>query len=115
MGHLGQLAPVVQTLMASFQAIRVVVRSAHPDHMVHDFIGSPVEVDEPPPEAMLVSRDPTTIDPVASEACGRLSQKHWMLRAGRQSLRLEFGKRSILLPISRGSVRPQLDPDGDLR
>ncbi len=56
-GHLGQMAPVVQTLIASYPETRVVIRSAHPDHVVHDFKGSPVELDRPSPGAMLISRD----------------------------------------------------------
>ena len=77
LGHLGQIAPVVRKLRALFPAVRLVVRTAHPSHLVHDFIGSSVELDAPPPEAMLVSRDPNVIDMTASAAAYRELHRGW--------------------------------------
>lgn len=88
LGHLGQIAPVVQTLMALFPATRVVVRSAHPDDIVHDFIGLPIEFDQPPPEAMLISPDPITIDTAASAAAYRELHLMWDEHLDRETARL---------------------------
>ena len=60
------MTPVVQTLIASYPEISVAIRSAHPDHVVHDLKGSPVELDQPSLGAMLISRDPITIGTTAS-------------------------------------------------
>jgi hypothetical protein len=60
------MTPVVQTLIASYPEISVVIRSAHPDHVVHDLKGSPVELDQPSRGAMLIWRDPITIGTTAS-------------------------------------------------
>ena len=88
LGHLGQIAPVVQTLRALFPAIRLVVRTAHPNHLVHDFIGSSVELDAPPPETMPVSRDPSVIDTAATAAAYRALHRRWEEHLDRETARL---------------------------
>src|ERR1700737_847068 len=60
------MTPVVQTLIASYPEISVAIRSAHPDHVVHDLKESPVELDQPSLGAMLIWRDPITIGTTAS-------------------------------------------------
>jgi hypothetical protein len=83
--HLGQMAPVVQTLIV-YPEIRVVIRSADPDHVVHDFKGSPVELDRPSPGAMLIWRDEITIDTAASTAAWELHLR-WDEQLDRETAR----------------------------
>jgi hypothetical protein len=45
LGHLSQIAPVAQALMALFPGVCLVVRTAHPNHIVRDFMGFSVELD----------------------------------------------------------------------
>jgi hypothetical protein len=88
LGHLGQIAPVIQKLRALFPAVRLVVRTAHPSHLVHDFIGPSIELDAPAPEAMPVSPDPSTIDTNASAAAYRELHGRWDEHLDRETTRL---------------------------
>jgi hypothetical protein len=67
-GHLGQVTPVIQELIVRHPAARIIVRSTHPETLVRDFIGLGVEVENPPPEATLVMRGPTDVDPAPALA-----------------------------------------------
>lgn len=97
LGHLGQVAPVVQTLRALFPAVRIVVRTAYPSHIVHDFIGSSVQLDAPPPEATLVSRDPILIDTVGSAAAYRELHRGWNEHLDREMARLAAVSPAVLV------------------
>jgi hypothetical protein len=64
------------------------VRTAHPDHIVRDFMGFSVELDAPPPEAVLVSQDPSVIDTAASAAAYRELHRRWEEYLDRETVRL---------------------------
>jgi len=97
LGHLGQIAPVVQTLRALFPAARLVVRTAHPNHIVHDFMGFSVELDAPPPEAVLVSQDPSLIDTAASAAAYHELHRGWEEHLDRETARLAAVSPAVLV------------------
>ena len=88
LGHLGQIAPVVHALSARFPKVRVVLRTAHPNAVVHEFIGSPIELDAPTPEAMPVMHDPLIVDAEASAAAFRDLHGRWEDHVARETARL---------------------------
>ena len=87
-GHVGQIAPVLEGLVSTFPSIHVVIRSAHPGYVVREFVECAVKLDEPPPEAMLVSQDPTTIDTAATVAAYRDLHRKWDEHLDRATARL---------------------------
>ena len=88
LGHLGQVAPVIQELIARNSGLHVIVRSSHPAPVVRRFIGLPIDLDMPPPEATLVMRDPTNVDAVASGAAYHKLHARWHDNLEREAARL---------------------------
>jgi hypothetical protein len=88
LGHLGQIAPVVQELIARYSAVRVIVRCDHPVSVVRGFVGSRVVLDSSPPEAALIMRGPTVIDVPASVAAYRDLHAAWDEHLEREAERL---------------------------
>jgi hypothetical protein len=87
-GHLGQVAPVIQMLVAQHPSARFVVRSTYAAPVVRNFVGFGVELDKPPPEATLVMHGPTIVDAMASAAVYRALHASWDEHLERETARL---------------------------
>jgi hypothetical protein len=87
-GHLGQITPVIQAMLARRPEARIVVRSAHEGTLVREFIGAAIEVDRPPPEVTLSMRGPTVVDAAASAEAYRVLHANWEDHVDREAARL---------------------------
>jgi len=87
-GHLGQVAPIAQVLAQRYPRLRIVVRTANPAALVQDFLGIPVAVESPPPEATLVMRGPSVVDVEASADAYRMLHDRWGEHVDREAARL---------------------------
>jgi len=87
-GHLGQIAPIVQSLMAGHKAARIVIRSILGASVIRDFLGFPIAVDAPPPEAILAMRGPSVVDAAASAAAYRALHANWAEHLDSETARL---------------------------
>lgn len=97
LGHLGQITPVVQELVARHPTARVIVRAAHAASVVRDFVGSGVELDQAPPEATLVMRSPTIVDAAASAHAYRALHAEWDAHLDREAERLAALRPAVLI------------------
>lgn len=88
LGHIGQITPIIQALVEAHPKVRVIVRSPHPTSVIRSFVGATVEIDTPPPEAMLVMRDPTIVDIGASAEAYRTLHARWDEHLGCETARL---------------------------
>jgi hypothetical protein len=97
LGHLGQIAPVIQQMAMGFPEARIVVRSMHAASVLRDFIALNVDLDEPPPEATLVMRGPTDVDQEASAAAYRALFAKWDEHLDREAARLATLRPTVLV------------------
>jgi len=96
-GHLGQIAPVIQRLMARVPTARIIVRTNHPASIVRGFIDSRVDLQTPPPETTLVMRGPTLVDTEASSAAYHALHANWDEHVDREAARLKRLQPSVLV------------------
>ena len=97
LGHLGQVAPVIDALGRRYPETRIVVRTTYASSVVKSFIASNVHIELPPPEATLVMRSPIVVDKIKSAAAYRAIHEKWEDHLNFESVRLAKHEPAILV------------------
>lgn len=96
-GHLAQVTPVIQELIARIPDIRIVVRSALPSSIIRSFLGADIETAAAPPEITLVMRGPSIVDSMATADDYRRLHAKWDELLNQEASRLAVLKPTVLV------------------